>query len=225
MRLAKSFGVLVLPMLMGISALAQTQPSSQQSPQPASQSNKQSTPAPATPPAKKPDTAQDNPFPEDISKKAAEGADSTPDVPPSSSAPSDSSAPPRSAPDDSTSSSRSKFQGMGDLTSEEVSRISNGAGGYIVNPKMATEDVKVGGFYLAQHDYKGAYVRFKEATLVDPENADAVFGLAEAARGMNHKDEAVQNYLVYLDASPDGKKAKEARKALAELGAPPSPKK
>ena len=82
---------------------------------------------------------------------------------------------------------------------------------------QSTEDVKIGGFYLDQHDYKGAYARYKEATLVNPENADAVFGLAEAARGLNRKDEAADNYRIYLDAFPDGKKAKEARKALAAL--------
>jgi tetratricopeptide (TPR) repeat protein len=105
--------------------------------------------------------------------------------------------------------------------SSDGDRISNGAGGYILNPKLASEDVRVGGFYLAQGDFKGAYARYKEATLVNPENADAVFGLAQAARGLNHNDEAAQNFRIYLDAFPDGKKAKEARKALALLGKAP----
>lgn len=224
MRLAKNFGCVLFPLMLGAAAFAQSQ---QQTPPPApppSSQNNQSPP-PAAPAAKKPNTADDNPFPEDISKKAAQGADAAPEAPPASGAPADPNAPPRSTPaEDTTSSSRSKFEGLGDMTSEDTSRISNGAGGYIVNPKMASEDVKIGGFYLDRRDYKGAYVRFKEATLVDPENADAVFGLAEAARGMNHKDEAVQNYRVYLDASPEGKKAKEARKALALLGEAPNEK-
>jgi TolA-binding protein len=92
-----------------------------------------------------------------------------------------------------------------------------------VNPKLATEDVRIGGFYLDQGDYKGAYLRYKEATLVDAGNAEAVFGLARAAEGLKQKDEAVQNFQLYLDAFPDGKKAKEARKALAALGAPSAP--
>jgi Tfp pilus assembly protein PilF len=77
----------------------------------------------------------------------------------------------------------------------------------------------VGQFYLTREDYKGAYIRFKEATQVDPENADAVFYLAETARRMNHRDEAAQNYQLYLDALPDGPKAKEARRALRDLSA------
>jgi hypothetical protein len=34
---------------------------------------------------------------------------------------------------------------------------------------------------------------------------------------MNHRDEAVQSYQLYLAALPDGPKAKEAKKALRDL--------
>jgi hypothetical protein len=47
--------------------------------------------------------------------------------------------------------------------------------------------------------------------------------LAEAARGLKLSAEAADNYRIYLDAFPDGPKAKAARKALAEPG--PGPKK
>lgn len=103
------------------------------------------------------------------------------------------------------------------------SRISDGAGGFIHDPELAKQDDKVGKFYLQSGDYKGAYDRFKEATEVAPEDADAVFGLAESARGLHRMQEAATNYKLYLDAVPDGKRSKDARKALAELG--PSPKK
>ena len=231
MQVAKNFRIVVL--LMGATPLfAQSQQNQQQTPPPAQSSQS----APSAPATKKPSTADDNPFPEDISRKAAADDNAAPSAPPTSTpdsakppgstAPPGSSTPPRStSPEDSNSSSRSKFQGLGDLPDDNSSRISNGAGGYIVNPKLAAQDVKVGGFYLDQRDYKGAYARFKEATLVDAGNADAVFGLAEAARGLNHKDEAVQNYQLYLDASPDGKKAKEARKALASMSESQAPKK
>jgi tetratricopeptide (TPR) repeat protein len=228
--------MLVLPLLLGAVPLFGSQQSQQQSaPPPASapQTAPDQNPAPSNsptssaPPTKKPSTAEENPFPEDISRKAAEGGD--PSAPNAPSAPSPSSPgspgekPPASsdkpaAPGDDASSSRSKFQGLGDVADGD--RTSDGAGGYVLNPKLAADDVKIGGFYLDRRDYKGAYVRYKEATLVNPENADAVFGLAEAARGLDHKDEAVQNYRIYLDAFPDAKKAKEARKALASLGAP-----
>jgi tetratricopeptide (TPR) repeat protein len=226
MRVAKTFSMLVWPMLLGATPILAFQQSQQQTAPPSSQSqqtNSQQTPAPTAQPAKKPTTADENPFPEDISRKAAQGDDSSSSdsKPPTSPAKPGS---PGAAPSDADSSSRSEIQGEGDL-GDNGNRISNGAGGYIVNPKLASEDVRVGGFYLDRHDYKGAYLRYKEASLADPENADAVFGLAEAARGLSHKDEAAQNYRIYLDVVPDGKKAKEARKALAELGIPTVAKK
>lgn len=101
-----------------------------------------------------------------------------------------------------------------------AARISNGEGGYIHDPKLAAKDDKVGSFYLQTHDYKGAYDRFLEATRVAPEDGNAVFGLAESARGLNKTHEAITNYSVYLQAFPHGKKAKDAEKALAELSSP-----
>ena len=92
------------------------------------------------------------------------------------------------------------------------------------NPKLAAEDDRIGGFYLTQGDYKGAYARYKEATQVNPGDADAVFGLAEAARGLKQTAEARDNYELYLAAVPDGSKAKAAHKALAGLGPAPAVK-
>ncbi|HEX3470914.1 MAG TPA: tetratricopeptide repeat protein [Silvibacterium sp.] len=170
---------------------------------------------------KRPATADENPFPEDISKKAAAAAGNpAPDAP--SAEPAAKSDKPPASSNDSQPDYSSSRTGLPDLDADSrESRISNGAGGYILNPQLAMQDVKIGGFYLNAGDYKGAYARFKEATEVNPENADAVFGLAEAARGLKLKDEAADNYRIYLDAVPDGPKSKAARKALAALGAPP----
>lgn len=104
-----------------------------------------------------------------------------------------------------------------DESADRDTRISNGAGGYIHDPELAAKDDKVGKFYLDNGDFKGAYDRYKEATEVAPEDGEAVFGLAESARGLHKTDEAASNYSLYLDVFPDGKKAKEARKALASL--------
>ena len=106
------------------------------------------------------------------------------------------------------------------LPAGSEARISNGEGGYIHSPQLAAKDVKVGNFYLSTHDYKGAYDRFLEATRVAPEDGNAVFGLAESARGLNKTEEAITNYNVYLQAFPKGKKAKDAERALAELTSP-----
>lgn len=189
-----------------------------------SQSDDKSQPD-KTDPAKRHSTAQDNPFPEAISRKAAaEAGDSTADAPAPSTTSAPSSGKPAAAKDSKPpapdySSSRTGLQNID--SDDPEARISDGAGGYIHDPKLAGQDVKVGQFYFVNQDYKGAYARFKEATRVDPANADAVFGLAEAARALKLTDEAADNYRIYLDAFPDGSKAKSARKALAQLGGAP----
>jgi tetratricopeptide (TPR) repeat protein len=150
-----------------------------------------------------------NPFPEAESRKAEDAAD---DANPAAKS---------TAPDYSSSYSSSRVDMKRlDESADRDSRISNGAGGYIHDPGLAAKDDKVGKFYLDNGDFKGAYDRYKEATEVAPEDGDAVFGLAESARGLRKTEEAANNYTLYLDAFPDGKKAKEARKALASLRPP-----
>src|SRR6185437_12624074 len=117
--------------------------------------------------------AQDaNPFPEVKSQKAANAANS----------PTKGSS--------GSSSSRFDLNRLNAPSGSEA-RISNGEGGYIHNPQLAAKDVKIGNFYLQTHDYKGAYDRFLEATRVAPEDGNAVFGLAESARGLNKTEEAI----------------------------------
>jgi tetratricopeptide (TPR) repeat protein len=211
---------------------SQNQSQSQSQPQDSQSQNQDQSQTPADksqsapadrkrlPLGKQPSAADENPFPEDISRKAADKANGTSDsdAPEPKTGKSSGDQPKPDAPN--YSSSRTHLEDIGTADDNE-SRISNGAGGYILNPTLAAQDVKVGGFYLKTGDYKGAYTRYKEATEVNPENADAVFGLAEAARGLKLKDEAANNYRLYLDAVPDGSKSKAARKALAELGAGP----
>lgn len=163
--------------------------------------------APDTKPQPKKSTEADNPFPEDVSEKAAAAAKARDAE----------AAKPAPAPETGESTSRTKALDNLDLEGDRDSRIDNGAGGIVYDPKLAADDVHVGQFYLNREDYKGAYARFKEATQADPGNADAVFYLAETARRMNHRDEAKQNYQLYLAALPDGPKAKDARKALKEM--------
>jgi hypothetical protein len=218
-------------MLAGLCAFAQQGSSSSQEQQaapskdkaaPAPQQEKQVQPAEANPfPKEKSQKAQDsapgkeqaaaapqqekkespseaNPFPEEKSRKAEDAANG---------------AKPGSA---SVSSSHVDLSRFAPDASRET-RISNGAGGYIHDPKLAATDEKVGNFYLQTGAYKGAYDRFKEATLVAPEDANAVFGLAQSARGLGLDKVAITNYMIYLEAVPDGKHAKDARKALKEL--------
>ncbi|MGB7190412.1 MAG: hypothetical protein WBD10_09770 [Acidobacteriaceae bacterium] len=154
------------------------------------------TPHADSAPQQKQSSQQANPFPEAQSQKAAEAANA--------------------AKRPSGSSSHVDMKRF-DAPAGSEARISNGEGGYVHDPQLGAKDVRVGDFYLQTRDYKGAYDRFLEATRVAPENGQAVFGLAEAARGLRRTQEAVTNYTVYLQAFPDGKKAKDAQKALKEL--------
>ena len=186
----------------------------------ADQSGSPNPPTPA--PVKKPSTAEDNPFPEDISRKAAaeaKGDAGDPSAPtaPNSSAPNP--AAPTTAKQEQGSSSMDntdKF-GLEDPARKQLKLESPDGSTDVYDPKRATEDVRVGKFYLQTGYYRGAYERFKDATTHDHENVEAVFWLAEAARKMNLPQEAEQNYQLYLEAVPDGPNAKIARKALNEL--------
>ena len=77
--------------------------------------------------------------------------------------------------------------------------------------------MQVGRYYLNDGDYQGAYGRFEEAARLDPANIDAIYGLAEAADKLHHKDEALANYKLYLEVAPNGSQAKAARRALEGL--------
>jgi len=177
----------------------------------ADQSSGQNAPAPA----KKPSTVDDNPFPEDISRKAAADAKAAAGDP---SAPDSTASKPAAKQEQGSSSqdNTDKF-GLDDPARKQLKLESPDGSTDLYDPKRATDDVRVGKFYLQTGYYKGAYDRFKDATTFDHENVEAVFWLAEAARKMNLEQEAEQNYQLYLEADPDGPNAKAARKALGEL--------
>jgi tetratricopeptide (TPR) repeat protein len=169
------------------------------------------------PAAKKPSTAEDNPFPEEESEKAAKAAKAADAAPPDTPAPTSTTSP------DKGSSSLDNMDKLGlndDAGRRQLKLESPDGSTTVYDPKRATDDVKVGKFYMQTGFYKGAYERFKDATVFDHENVDAVFYLAEAAQKLNMAKEAQQNYQLYLAAVPDGPNAKNARKALGELPKP-----
>ena len=150
--------------------------------------------------------ANANPFPEAESRAAEKAANASEDAASAGS----------SSDETAGSSSRTRMEGL-DLLGTSHGPARDDSGRFIQNPELAKKDVKVGKFYLDSGNYAGAYSRFKEATEVGPGNAEAVYGLAEASRKVDHLDEAESNYKLYLMADPKGKRAKDARKALKEL--------
>jgi len=85
--------------------------------------------------------------------------------------------------------------------------------------QVIKEDLDVGGFYLDKKNWKAAQGRFSSAFALDAENPDSVWGLAEAERHLQLYKEAGEHYKLFLSYEPDGKRGKEARKALAEVEA------
>ncbi len=79
------------------------------------------------------------------------------------------------------------------------------------------EDLDVSKFYLQSGNYLGAYLRAEDAVKSVPDDSEAHYALAEAARKMKKPEEAVKEYKAYLDLEPDGDHVRAARQALAEL--------
>lgn len=81
------------------------------------------------------------------------------------------------------------------------------------------EDIDVGGFYLDRKNWKAAQGRFASAFALDGENPDSVWGLAESERHLQLYKEAAEHYKLFLSYEPDGRRGRDAKKALAEVEA------
>lgn len=80
-----------------------------------------------------------------------------------------------------------------------------------------TEDLDVAHFYTQTGDLQGAYLRSQDAVKTAPSDPDAHFALAEAARRLNKRDEAIAEYNACLKLDPTPKQATAAHKELARL--------
>lgn len=82
--------------------------------------------------------------------------------------------------------------------------------------ETAAEDESVGSYYLDNKDWKAALSRFQSALVLDPDNPDVYWGLAEAERHLGNFADARANYQKVMDYDPGSHHAKEARKALQD---------
>jgi tetratricopeptide (TPR) repeat protein len=164
--------------------------------------------------------AQENPFPEDVSKGAAAAAAKDSgngnDASGSNSSSSSSSNPAGDAAggDTDPNADLPRDKGRRRLKKPSENDIRSGS---LAGQGKAQDDIRVGRFYLGDRNYTGAYGRFSEANRLDPTNLDAIYGLAAAAAGLHRTDEALTNYKLYLQIAPDGNDAKSARKAIRAL--------
>ena len=82
--------------------------------------------------------------------------------------------------------------------------------------ETAKEDIDVGSYYLSTKNWRAALSRYQSALILDPENPDVYWGLAEAQRNLKDFASARANYEKLLDYDPDNRRAKDARKLLKD---------
>jgi len=123
-------------------------------------------------------------------------------------------------PDDASgadSGSSSSLEGMDKLTPPPDTGKPDKHAKEVAPPQEGPkEDVNVGGYYLQIKNWKAALSRFDSALVLDPENPEVYWGLAEAERHLGDFASAKAHYLKLLDYDPDGKHGKEARRILKE---------
>lgn len=152
-------------------------------------------------------TSDDNPFPESQSAAAARGA----------------------APDTTSGNQRLKLSPLPGVSSSNANLQAQDLGRKTkrhekedeftrdLNPEGRLEDdLKVASFYMKDWNYKGAYLRYRDALQFDSSNQEALFGLAQASCMQNMTDEATAQFKEYLLQYPTGKRANEAQKALSD---------
>ena len=82
--------------------------------------------------------------------------------------------------------------------------------------ETASADIEVGKYYIERKDWKAAFSRFQSAMILDPENPDVFWGMAESARHLGDFASAKSYYLKVVDYDPDSRHGKDARKALKD---------
>jgi tetratricopeptide (TPR) repeat protein len=85
-----------------------------------------------------------------------------------------------------------------------------------VHQESAKDDENVGAYYLDQKNWKAALSRFESALVLDPENPDVYWGMAEAQRQLGDYAGAKANYMKVMEYDPDSKHSKEAKKFLKQ---------
>jgi len=234
------FGVaLVLACLLGAAPRIRAQAqngsnapgSSQSKPDADSQSRDSSQP-----PARVQNQSTSNPFPEDTSKVPVMPSRDVPDLPSRAgdsgkdrmNLPDDDIDPVRSPEDEGAAdenkeqNSSSSAAGMGDLLpspDDEAQPGKRGKKGAQVAPEhheTAGEDEDVGKYYLDNKNWKAALSRFQSAMVLDPDNPDVYWGLAESERHLGDFAGARANYQKVVDYDPESRRGKDARKALSD---------
>ena len=82
--------------------------------------------------------------------------------------------------------------------------------------ETAAKDISVAKYYLDSKNWRAAQSRYQSALVLAPEDPEVYWGLAESQRHLGDFVNARKNYEKVIEYDPDGKHAKDARKALKE---------
>ena len=83
--------------------------------------------------------------------------------------------------------------------------------------ERVAEDLSVAAFYSGGGNWRGAYLRARDAVATEADDPEAHFMLAESARKLGKLDEAQTEYKATLAHDPIPKTKKAAEKALKEM--------
>jgi hypothetical protein len=82
--------------------------------------------------------------------------------------------------------------------------------------ETSKEDIDVGNYYLDNKNWRAALSRFESAMVLDPENPEVYWGMAEAERHLGDFLDAKTYYQKVAEYDPDSRHGKESIKALKE---------
>ena len=86
---------------------------------------------------------------------------------------------------------------------------------YSFNPLEAQKDLRTGEYYFKKGNFKAAAKRFEEASLYDPNLAEAYLRLGDAREKLHDKKGAKTAYQKYLELKPDSKLAPAIKKKVS----------
>ncbi len=113
----------------------------------------------------------------------------------------------------------SSLTGVDDILPPPGQPAGNGKNDQEIAPmpqESPENDIHVGDYYMSVQNWRAALSRFQSALVLEPENPDVYWGLAESERHMGNYALARQHYLKVLEYDPGSRHAKEAKKALRE---------
>jgi tetratricopeptide (TPR) repeat protein len=82
--------------------------------------------------------------------------------------------------------------------------------------EAAAEDINVGSYYLDKKNWRAAQSRYQSAMVLDPENPEVYWGLAESAYHLGDLAAARGYYLKVFEYDPDGPHGKQLKKILKD---------